>query len=665
MKLREILASLAALLDDSNERFINSDAAKALLANPETVVELEKLYLPEITRVVCNSPELLETEWGKKYKYVSELYTNDFIMEETINRYLRTRSSETLESGVLDLASYKHLKMFFNAAVLSNKKCEKVCNDQKEINAKLASLKGELDIVTKRLNELNEEELQLSNNGDLEFEEIEKRKEKIEKTISAQKAKKTLKENKIAELTKKNTAYNRIISEEQAFLEERKGFFEKVKMRIKEYDEIIGKCREIAYNSELKQSKLESIISKLISNEKINEDEISYLKSESFPNDFFRSIEKSDDAPKIIPVIAHLYNEGYIDIYEDPLTSYLYSHVEDIINYVIKQQTDIKSDVFADDYNEWLELLLSFAVENDVLIDFNKHFADLWCSFKTVNDWTTVIDYLTENSKMNLNECLCYLFLNTDGISRKVVKSMIEETVFGENASERAFSEFVRILLNCKNKGDNLNTEYAMQLITEFEADKQKELRDYKRKYQKAENRLERYEQEQSGLFFNRVYEPIEALEKIGIELDASVVSKEKQNFSYRYIDGIKHEIIKQLAALRENMIDLGVEPLSSIDDWANGKEVSFDNTKHSFVGSEKPEKVHLKTVGFKYVDDEGIPKIRFSEAYKVSNPASEQHNSAEKRKTSNKSKKSKKKESDSPDNRKENNKGTSQSKKK
>lgn len=138
-------------------------------------------------------------------------------------------------------------------------------------------------------------------------------------------------------------------------------------------------------------------------------------------------------------------------------------------------------------------------------------------------------------------------------------------------------------------------------------------------------NSTERSLRSQSQELFSSLYNPLERLEELAINL--SITSGHIESAL------VGKQICDQLAELRGALETFNISPVGDIEDWKSLKGVPFEPAHHQLSVDVKkfPERVRLKSLGFSYVDDEGIQKERKAQVFFFNTPNPEPSHSQKK----------------------------------
>ncbi len=136
---------------------------------------------------------------------------------------------------------------------------------------------------------------------------------------------------------------------------------------------------------------------------------------------------------------------------------------------------------------------------------------------------------------------------------------------------------------------DNKELIYHYLLLQEEQ--KQKLAQRVKSLKQKVDN--------QGQELFADIYQPVERLEELAVNMKLS--SRGMSN------ELIASKLMEELVLLRNNLLDLGVEPLVEPSDWQQQNLLDYDVQKHQFAVPQetKPARVWARTMGFSYYNSD------------------------------------------------------------
>ena len=547
--------------------------AFSMLEQESAVIEkIETFHLPEITKLICGSEVLGVLPWADKYKKIRPLYCNpeniDVIQIILVCKTVGGFESEILrfaDSGILQ--TFK--KHYDDLIVLQESKRKERTKLVKKINAeKKKADKGVAPTI--------------ENSSETAPNSVSKSKENTDADVvqemqpSADEKKLDALKNELAKLDK--------------YLNQHKGYIEKIRsyeLKIQEIDS--DENREKAYRSlnYVKMPHEEAFLKNFISTGVVSEEYHMQFRDKSFVSRTLQCLDKGSFKDYSLPILLKLYDEGAIDLIEGPASDFLNQHPERLCDYLVE-----KSPLSVEDLNNSeLELLIEKAIQKElsnIVGKSSSFFAGFWNTINDQDVWRWVISKVNETvNGENINLAISCFLLKLEG---KAAKSMVE-VLFDDSVPKIKVSTTEVISSLLKNSGSS-ERDTIIETIRLLEQN----TRRIQRKLNTSERKLRCHSQE----LFSSVYLPMEQLEELAINLK---LTKGEIKASL-----VASHLIDIVLSLREGFEALELLPAADTDDWKYQNRIEFDPRTHRVTTDNDcaPDKVRLRSLGFRYQDDDG-----------------------------------------------------------
>ena len=559
------------------ENFLAREEVKFFEQNPEIVETLERYRLPEITKLVCSSATLRHMPWAEKYSELCEIYISEKPLE-AIESFIKNRDLKFFSETVFPYADDMIMKYILQC-------CDSIQKRQICLKKQHQEMEKEIVALEKKLKheqaELAAIQPQTENDNRVDW-----KKQCYSKKGLCTKLKKQLAETKekFSELKDQVSAIENQLT--------KIGVIEnQAKQMLEHYEEETGKRREAVFDllsPERMTEKAERLISNWVDFQTIPEDIEDDLRQEDFCSAVLNLLQdKYEDSA--IEVLGGLYADGYIDLYAEPFSDFIKSNSDMLCRYLVSSLYQIQSVESAGLSNEQFKSWVAFAFyhEMQLLSDGQDYFGynEFWCSIVSAEIWNDLVDNILaeEDGIQKLCSMLCLL----SGKAKKIVLEITQTRLQAGDLNGLTLSEFVGLISSNDYLAHKDIVEYLVESL-------EKRLHKAERKAKAAERRERSVTQE----LFSAVYEPLEEMEAI-----VSDMENIQKTQSLKIARGkLKDSII----ALRDGMRVLYIEPLADTMEWRNHTAVALDKTQHQYSGDHLPKKVHLRTMGFRYLNEEG-----------------------------------------------------------
>lgn len=580
MSEKQDLAVLFSLLGRSVSEFVESKSFKKLEQETDVIKHIEPFGLPEIKRLICCSELLAAQEWAVKYADARELYTGrvDFDVFSLLMKYQDANEFEKKILACVDGSILGRIKDFFDNMTREKEQAKK---ERSSLKGKITKAKKRLAEETSQKDTAEESNPAVNENGGVvvgngAVSEITDLEGKSEDEI------------RVEELDK-------FVSEREAFLKSFTKHASKTEVYLNQANNIdkMDAQRQKAYKAidEIKTPVEEEFLCNYIHYGKLSSEDEMSLRDYGFLQRLIALFDKAVYRDLAFPVLASLYSNNAIDLECDLIAKYIDAHSRLLAEYLEEQYS--KEPAYLED------------VENRVFIEYsirgavagNNEYVALWNEIRSAADWRIILEVSEE--------------IIDDSILNVAVKLM-------RHVNGSSMDSFMELLQSEQAERFKITpAEFIIELVGQ-EATEQKDLirgyirnadqnvRKLQRKIAVKEREINRHSQE----LFSALYQPLEQLEELAVNL--------------RLSDGeikcslVAGHVINALADLRERLSALGLDTADEIAAWKRQSFVEYDPEKHrmpSTIGS-AGEQVKLQTLGFAYTDDEGNNKIRAAEVY-------------------------------------------------
>lgn len=547
--------------------------AFAMLEQECAIIEnIEGFHLPEITKLICGSEILGALPWAGKYQKIRPLYCNP----ENINVLqiiLGCKTVSVFEKEILCFADSDILQSFKkhydDLIALQDAKRKERTEIVKKINAKKKK-KEESAVSAVETTEEAKAALTSENkeNGDSSVAP--------EVQLSADEKKLEILKSELSKLDK--------------YLKQHKKYIEKIhlyELKIQEIDS--DENREKAYRSlnDVKMPYEESFLKSFISSGVVSEEYHVQFRDQGFVNRVLQCLEKGSFKDYALPILLKLYDEGAIDLIEGPASDFLDQHPERLCDYLVEKAPLSVEDLS----NPELELFVEKAIQKELSDATGKNssfFSEFWNTIVDQSIWRWIVSKANEGvNGENINSAVSCLLLKLEG---KSAKSLVE-VLFDDSETTIKVSTAEVMASLLKNSG-SCERDVIIETIRLLEQNNRK----VQRKLNTSERKLRSHSQE----LFSSVYLPMEQLEELAINLK---LTKGEIKASL-----VASHLIDIVLSLREGFEALELLPIADTDDWKYQNKIEFDpDTHHVMMDNDcTPDTVRLRSLGFRYQDDDG-----------------------------------------------------------
>lgn len=547
--------------------------AFAMLEQESALIEkIEGFHLPEITKLICGSESLGALPWAGKYQKISPLYCNPEEID-VVQVILECKTASSFESEILRFADAGILQMF-----------QKYYDDLLVLQD--TQRKERTKLVRKIKAEKKEEEKSAVSAAETT--------EEAEAALTSEK-----KENGDADVApevqfsadeKKLEILKSELSKLDKFLKQHKLYIEKIHayaVKVQETDS--DENREKAYRSlnDVKMPHEETFLKSFISSGVVSEEYHAQFRDQGFVNRVLQCLEKGSFKDYSLPILLKLYDEGAIDLIEGPASDFLNQHPERLCDYLVEKAPLAEEDL----NNPELELLVEKAIQKELSDATGKNgsfFSEFWNTIVDQSIWRWIVSKVNEivNGE-NINSAVSCLLLNLGG---KAAKSLVE-VLFDDSEATIKVST-AEVMASLLKRSGSCERDVIIETIRLLEQNNRK----VQRKLNTSERKLRSHSQE----LFSSVYLPMEQLEELAINLK---LTKGEIKASL-----VASHLIDIVLSLRDGFEALDLLPIADTDDWKYQNKIEFDPDTHRVTMDNDcaPETVRLRSLGFRYQDDDG-----------------------------------------------------------
>ena len=580
MSEKHDLAVLCSLLDRPIAEFVESEPFKKLEQETDVIRHIEPFGLPEIKRLICCSELLAIQEWAEKYTEARKLYANgmDFDVLSLLLKYNDVRDFEKKILACVDESILERINAYF----------KKIETEKEQAKKERSSLKGKITKAKKKLaeetsQEVSAEELNTAviDGGEVDADDNPTLEMVAPQTKSDDEIRVEKLSQIISEREKFLKIYTKHASRTEAFLYQMKNI------------EAINAQRQKAYKAidEIKPPVEEEFLCHYIQSGKLSAEEEKSLRNYGFLQRFIELFDKVSYWNLAFPVLARLYSDNAIDLESDLIAKFIGTHGGLLAEYLKVKYSEVP-DYLEDTENR---VFLEYSIKGTVA--GSNEYAEWWNSISRAADWRIVLETAEE--------------IIDDSVLKVAVKLM-------HHVNGSSMDAFMELLQSEQSEAFRITpAEFIIEFVGQ-EAPEQRDLvrgyirradqnvRKLQRRVAIKEREINRHTQE----LFSALYQPLEQLEQLAVNL--------------RLSDGeikcslVAGHVINALADLRESLSALGLDTVDEVEAWRKQSFVEYDPEKHrmpSTIGS-VGEQVKLQTLGFAYTDDEGNKKIRAAEVY-------------------------------------------------
>lgn len=547
--------------------------AFAMLEQESALIEkIEGFHLPEITKLICGSESLGALPWAGKYQKISPLYCNPEEID-VVQVILECKTASSFESEILRFADAGILQMFQKyyddllvlqdtqrkerTKLVRKIKAEKKEEEKSAVSAAETTEEAEAALTSEK-----------KENGDADVAP--------EVQLSADEKKLEILKSELSKLDK--------------FLKQHKLYIEKIHayaVKVQETDS--DENREKAYRSlnDVKMPHEETFLKSFISSGVVSEEYHAQFRDQGFVNRVLQCLEKGSFKDYSLPILLKLYDEGAIDLIEGPASDFLNQHPERLCDYLVEKAPLAEEDL----NNPELELLVEKAIQKELSDATGKNgsfFSEFWNTIVDQSIWRWIVSKVNEilNGE-NINSAVSCLLLNLGG---KAAKSLVE-VLFDDSEATIKVST-AEVMASLLKRSGSCERDVIIETIRLLEQNNRK----VQRKLNTSERKLRSHSQE----LFSSVYLPMEQLEELAINLK---LTKGEIKASL-----VASHLIDIVLSLRDGFEALDLLPIADTDDWKYQNKIEFDPDTHRVTMDNDcaPETVRLRSLGFRYQDDDG-----------------------------------------------------------
>lgn len=562
MSEKRDLANLFRMLDRPIAEFVESESFKKLEQETDVIKHIEPFDLPEIKRMICCSDLLIAQKWAKKYTEARKLYVSDVGLDvnSLLIKYKDELEFEKKILACVDDGMLCKINAFF----------KEITAEKDQAKKDRSSLRGKITKARKKLPKMNctdAEEVTLINNAILKIKLDELRVEEL----------------------------NKIIVAHEDFLKIYTKHASKTAEHLKRMQNIetMDIQRQKAYKvvDEIKPPAEEEFLCHYIRSGELSAEEEESLRNYGFLQRFIALFDKAIYRDMAFPVLAKLYSDNAIDLENDLIAKFINTHGRLLAEYLEKQYSEVPAYLEDTENRVFLEYSIRETLTG------NGEYTLLWNEISKVTDWKIILEIAEEVSDDSLLKVAVNLMHHVSGYSMDAFMELLqseEAKVF-----DITLAEFIIELVGQESPEQE-------DLLRKYIRGTDQNIRKLQRRVAVKEREINRHSQE----LFSALYQPLEQLEQLAVNL--------------RLSDGeikcslVAGHVVNALAELRENLSALGLDTADEVATWRRQSFVDYDPEKHrmpSMIGS-AGEQVKLQTLGFTYTDDEGNNKIRAAEVY-------------------------------------------------
>lgn len=586
MTYREFLAKLSSHLTLPLPEYIATEAAENISKNLDLLSKLEPFHLPEIIKLISGHPALIK-RFSPKYDAIYPFYENN-----SIDSFSARFSDKSIDSmyyidcifPFADLSIIENFIFTYNRIALQIKNLEKTLEEK---DKKEKHISNEISSIEDKINEIKETMLPFpSDSDDPIFLSLKKNYANL-------KGKLTRNTNLLKKLHSENESDINKIS----FLCEQRGRLSEayqIALKYKEnYSHTISGARNAAYEVLDEKHMLKQYLDQLMSSNVAPDTFKTELKNFKYVNHMLSFIE-TNYKDSYICIIAKLYENSYIDIYDFPLCDFLGSHANEVSLYILENYlTPPKTnfDISKTDFNSWLDFIIEKEFLDDDCSNSSMMFSMLWDHIPSIDCWRSIISAIISRNVDKFISCLSRLLLKVSGKSRRYLLSLAIEMIQQEYID--SYSSLIVSLIDIHSPGDDCSALVEL-LLQQLESETNK--------LKGTNDRLLYNEKRLPANTYSSIAPSIEKL-----ELLASNISSGDNTLSPSLI---VTKLKKNIVELRKGLESFGVHPVEDPDNWVNQTVIPFNHEFHSINISTPPQQVYLRSIGFSYADIDGTTKI-------------------------------------------------------
>ncbi len=554
MDVKECLQELNENFDLPAEEYKNLAGFKELEQQPDIVDRLLAYPCPELVKLVCLSDKLPSEE----FPYMKKLYSD--IADEEIGALLQElKNPMALKIFIVDWADMsilRKIKGYFlgldNEYNFLRHKKSKVIAEHKRIVQKHAS----------------EREIEDIKNG-----RIEKPEELIKKQ---------------QELNDVNQSLNMV----DCNIQWMKPYREYIDNVMAEYgDSAVRQARYKSTCVAIDKKEIETFLSEFIGTGSVSE---KYKNLDDETIGYMLQILASNayEGYRIL-ILIKLYEKGSLKLSNKSINTFLLKHGRNVNDYLVKLITSGEEA-----NSEIIELLVDILLQIELENTHKNHTGrdiDAWAYIKDEKIWQSIFQRLSEvTENTDVIKIIAGILARLEDNAKLFVKELLDY-----EAVDRKFSGF-QVARELLSLGIASHRAVLMTLLDGL-AQKHLMLR-------RDINRLERGERARSQELFSAIYQPIENLEDLAINL--------RINKDFIPWDKVGTHLAEILVSLREGLENVGLYSLAKPEDWQSQNSIPFSKKCHVRPMSKDIERVRLSTMGFRYQNEDGKEVRQLARVY-------------------------------------------------
>lgn len=294
-----------------------------------------------------------------------------------------------------------------------------------------------------------------------------------------------------------------------------------------------------------------------------------------------------------ITILVNLHEAGALKLLDKAVTKFLLSHAKNVNDFLVALMTsgeEVKPLLI----KSLLHVLLQIESEK-INQSYITRDIDVW---KYINDeklWLWIFRRLSDKlDGQDIVPVISDILSRLEDNAGIFVKALMKQ-----EATDKMFSGF-KLAKQLVASGTVSNRAVLLTLLDALERKQVASRREI--------NRLERGERSRSQELFSAIYQPIEKLEELTVNL--------KTNKEYIPRDRVGEHLATLLIAFREGLEDVGLYPLAELNDWQNQRAISFSEECHERPKTNNFQFVKLCTMGFRYENEDGEEVKRLAQVY-------------------------------------------------
>lgn len=486
------LAVLFGLLEKPVAEFVESESFKRLEKEPDAIRCIEPFELPETKKLICCSAILAEQEWAKKYDEARMLY-DDKNAWSVLGLLVQYNEIAVFEKKILACVDGSILDKInaFN---------KKITVEKEKAKKERASLRSKM---TKAKKKLTKEIMQENVTGKIDIaEEFDIENVAFKNSISEKLMVVTKSEDELC--VEKLDKY---IGERENILRKFEKHFSKTLAYLNKINniEIMDEQRQKAYRviNEIKPSEEEVFLDRYIQGGELSEKDEDLLRDYGFLQRFIELFDKSEHRIYAFPVLAKLYTDNAIDLECDLIARFIGTHSKMLADYLEEQYSSVPGYLNDTENRVFLEYSIKHTVAG------KNDYVKWWNSICKAADWKIVLDTAEEIIDESLLKVATKLMCHVSGTSMDAFLELLDSKEGETLRITRA--EFIIELI-----GQEVPTQ--KNLVSNYIRSMDQNVRKLQRRVAIKEREINRHSQE----LFSALYQPLEQLEQLAVNLKLS-----------------------------------------------------------------------------------------------------------------------------------------------